>query len=213
MIEEEGLEVLASVVAPLIALTRKTGYFETAQREANKDPMTYLTYAGFWRPTRRLLAKKNARFWPLMIEEMRHVRSRKYFEAHGMNRLVGQMTNSDIRFLKKFLTNNFGIYEKEAARKLKDSYICSPARIKRIVRTENHRCRNGGDLEYELEKGVVKYKIWHCVSDPASRKSHVKRHKEKRLLNEPFTGGVMFPGDGPASEVVNCRCRLTFAVE
>lgn len=211
MIEDEGLEVLASVVAPIISLMRRTGYFDLRAEASRLGPNYFVTLATFEKPARRLLAKKNARFWPLLIDELPHESARKYFRAHGMNRLVGQMTDSDMRFIKKFVLQNWPIEAKEAARKLKNSYICSPARIKRIIRTERIIALNGSKLENELGKGRYKYKIWCCVSDGASRKSHKKRDGEKRLLNEPFSGGIMFPGDGPASECVNCRCILLYS--
>ena len=41
-------------------------------------------------------------------------------------------------------------------------------------------------------------------------KSHQKVDGEIRELDEPFSNGLMFPGDpaGGAAEVVNCRCAL-----
>lgn len=214
MIEEEGVLVLRGAILPIMAFLRKVGYFEEAKRAATSSPtgQAYVTY-GYWKPLRRELARKNARFWPLVVEELPHERAKEYFVAHGMDRLVGQMTDTDIKFLKRFMASNW-VPEDKAARMLKDSAICSPARIKRIVRTERTRARNGSALETAVEKGYTT-KTWFCMGDERSRPLHIKRHGATVPIDEPFPfgGRPMFPGDGPAYEVVNCRCRMLLSRE
>jgi hypothetical protein len=86
-------------------------------------------------------------------------------------------------------------------------------RARKIVRTETVRAANYGVLlgaekyEYEVQKE------WLSVNDNRTRTSH--RHGsgvdgEKRDPEERFSNGLRFPGDpdGPASEVINCRCRV-----
>lgn len=217
MIEEEGVLVLREAILPIVGFLREAGYFESlaaAKALANSSPTgrAYVTI-GFWKPLKRELARKNAQFWPLVVEELPHERAKRYFVAHGMNRLVGQMTDTDIKFLKRFMANNW-VKEDEAARRLKDSAICSPSRIKRIVRTERTRARNGSALETAIEKGYT-HKTWWCAGDERSRSLHRKRHGVTVPIDEPFPfgGRPMFPGDGPAYEAVNCRCRMLLSRE
>ena len=53
-------------------------------------------------------------------------------------------------------------------------------------------------------------KQWNAVLDGKTRESHRLVDKEWRELEEPFSNGLMYPGDpkGKASEVINCRCRM-----
>ncbi|MHC1593953.1 MAG: phage minor head protein [Methanotrichaceae archaeon] len=210
MSEERAVKGLLEVVIPVIKELRAVDYFDAAEAALKDDQ--HLSIA-FWKPMRRTLLRKNAKFWPLIIEDMRHDRAKKYFINHGANKLVGNMTNSDIKFLKRFVRDNWGTPPRECVKKLQESYLCSPARAKRIIRTERHTAQGGSDLERELERGVTEFKTWSCVSDGASRDEHVLRHGETVRLNEPFSGGVMFPGDGPAYECINCRCRLVFTMK
>lgn len=83
----------------------------------------------------------------------------------------------------------------------------------RIVRTEGHRiqvqsamnaCQDAKDM------GADVVKQWDSTLDGRTRPSHQIVDGEIRELDEPFSNGLMFPGDpaGGAGEVVNCRCAL-----
>jgi len=83
----------------------------------------------------------------------------------------------------------------------------------RIARTEGHRiqCQAGMDACYKAkEKGANVVKQWDATLDDRTRESHVACDGEIRELDEPFSNGLMFPGDpnGGAAEVINCRCAL-----
>lgn len=83
----------------------------------------------------------------------------------------------------------------------------------RITRTEGHRIQvqSGMDACYKAkEKGADVVKQWDSSMDRRTRPSHQKVDGEIRELDEPFSNGLMYPGDssGGASEVVNCRCAL-----
>jgi len=82
------------------------------------------------------------------------------------------------------------------------------------VRTERTQARNGSAIETAIEKGYT-HKKWVCMGDERSRDLHKKRNGVKVRIDEPFPfgGRPMFPGDGPAYEVVNCRCRMLFSRE
>lgn len=86
-------------------------------------------------------------------------------------------------------------------------------RSKTIARTEGHRvqCKADIDCAYKArELGCDTVKQWNSTLDGKTRSSHQKLDKEWRELDEPFSNGLMYPGDpnGKAAEVVNCRCGV-----
>ncbi len=219
---DEGVGILRGAVPLYMTFLARIGYFDAGSLEeakalAGTSPTgtAYVTY-GFWQPLRRELARKNAKFWPLVVEELPHEQAKKYFLAHGLSdRLITDMTATDLNFLKRFMATHW-VPEVQAEKMLRESAICAPSRVKRIVRTEMTKARNGSDLERGIETGAT-HKTWICMGDERSRDHHRARHGAKVRVNEPFpaTGGVpvMFPGDGPAFEAVNCRCRLLLSTE
>lgn len=83
----------------------------------------------------------------------------------------------------------------------------------RIARTEGHRIQvqSGMNACFKAkEKGADVVKQWDSTQDGRTRPSHRQIDGEVRELDEPFSNGLMFPGDpsGSAAEVVNCRCAL-----
>lgn len=83
----------------------------------------------------------------------------------------------------------------------------------RIARTEAHRiqCRASMDAcEKAKSKGADIVKQWDAALDKRTRESHAQVDGEIRELDEPFSNGLMYPGDpdGSAAEVINCRCSL-----
>ncbi len=82
-----------------------------------------------------------------------------------------------------------------------------------IARTEGHRIQvqSGMDACYKAkDKGADVVKQWDSTLDSSTRESHQVVDGEIRELDEPFSNGLMFPGDpsGGAAEVINCRCAL-----
>ncbi|MBU5470138.1 phage head morphogenesis protein [Falcatimonas sp. MSJ-15] len=83
----------------------------------------------------------------------------------------------------------------------------------RIARTEGHRIQQTASYDAQKkakEKGADIVKQWSAALDGRTRESHRRVDGEIRELDEPFSNGLMIPGDheAPASEVVNCRCAL-----
>ena len=83
----------------------------------------------------------------------------------------------------------------------------------RITRTEGHRVQvqSGMDACYKAkDKGADVVKQWDSTLDGRTRPKHKKCDGEIRELDEPFSNGLMFPGDpdGGAAEVIHCRCAL-----
>ena len=83
----------------------------------------------------------------------------------------------------------------------------------RIARTEGHRIQVQSSMDAcqnAKDSGADVVKQWDSTLDGRTRASHKKVDGEIRELDEPFSNGLMFPGDpaGGASEVINCRCAL-----
>jgi uncharacterized protein with gpF-like domain len=62
--------------------------------------------------------------------------------------------------------------------------------------------------------GAVKNKIWLTSRDDRVRDSHRTLEGQKRPLDQPYSNGLMFPGDptGPPSETIKCRCVELYEV-
>ena len=83
----------------------------------------------------------------------------------------------------------------------------------RAARTMVTGVENLGRLDgmKALEKeGVLMKKVWMATADDRTRPSHIDIDGEEQDLNDYFSNGCMFPGDGdgPSDEVWNCRCSM-----
>lgn len=88
-----------------------------------------------------------------------------------------------------------------------------------IARTEVIGAYNGGLVEVWNQSETVTGKGWLTAGDEHVRESHEDLDGEVRSLNgsfEVYEGAALrYPGDpaGAASEIINCRCSLTPAME
>lgn len=87
-----------------------------------------------------------------------------------------------------------------------------------IARTETHGAANFGALEAARETGITLRREWLSAEDDRTRPSHAEANGQTVGMDEPFTVGdasLMYPGDpnGPAEEVINCRCSVAFIVD
>ena len=142
--------------------------------------------------------------------------------SEGMYRHLGE----DVAKLKKHIASEvsrgissgmtFNQIAQQLSFKMKGAYTNSGGSLayaKRIARTEGHRiqCQAGMDACYKAkDMGADVVKQWDSTLDAKTRASHVAVDQEVREIDEPFSNGLMFPGDpsGRAAEVINCRCAL-----
>lgn len=94
----------------------------------------------------------------------------------------------------------------------------SASRAERIARTEVISASNAGSYTQVKVSGLTGTKEWLATDDGRTRLSHKKAEGQKVAMNAPFNVGghsLMFPGDpdGPASEVVNCRCTPVYDLD
>lgn len=89
----------------------------------------------------------------------------------------------------------------------------SKARANTISRTEVIGASNYGNRTAARKKGV-RSKQWITSRDARVRDSHTAIDGQIRGLNEPYSNGLMFPGDpnGSAKEIINCRCVEAYLV-
>lgn len=91
----------------------------------------------------------------------------------------------------------------------------SLARAERIARTEVGGALNEGEYARALDADVFEIKEWlHSGNRRAPREWHVDMDGEEAAMDEPFSNGLMFPGEqgAPAEEVVNCGCGVIYRV-
>lgn len=68
-------------------------------------------------------------------------------------------------------------------------------------------------LRYAEKTFGIKYvKVWDSSHDSRVRPSHQRLTGEEREIDEPFSNGLMYPGDSSGSweEVANCRCKVKY---
>lgn len=109
----------------------------------------------------------------------------------------------------------------EAIARLYDEF--KGTRSETIARTETANAVNTGKHEAAVESArrldLVLKKRWVATLDDRTRESHAAANGSTRPLSEPFemsSGATLkHPGDpnGPASEVIRCRCTLAYYEE
>lgn len=123
---------------------------------------------------------------------------------------VKEINNTTKEKLRKTLSE--GIAEGEGIPKLRDrvSKVMTEAKINRaekISRTETHNTVGYGTHE-TYKAARVQQREWKTTIDGRERDSHGAINGETTGINQPFSNGLMYPGDasGPPEEIVNCRC-------
>lgn len=104
----------------------------------------------------------------------------------------------------------------KAANLLKDKFVSMrDYELVRIARTEINSGQNQGAFETEREFHI-NYHMWWSADDDRVRDGttsdadHTYMHGQIVRVGEPFSNGLLYPGDmsGPIEEWINCRCRL-----
>jgi hypothetical protein len=98
--------------------------------------------------------------------------------------------------------------------------IAKGPRTEMIARTEIIGASNQGALQAYKQSGVVAKKAWLAALDERTRPTHEQAHYIYQAEPIPIdayfiVGGAQMsgPGDGPAQEVINCRCTILPIVE
>jgi len=139
----------------------------------------------------------------------------EYFQKFLLNKVVlpiSQTTADQIeKMLQEALQGGWGV--DRTVKELEDSDI-PKWRARLIVRTESVRATNFTQLAAADNEEVEMEKMWIAIDDSRTRKSHSHAGVDGQRvdIDQPFSHGLMFPGDpnGPAKEVCNCRCTLGY---
>lgn len=88
-------------------------------------------------------------------------------------------------------------------------------RSERIARTETTMANNEGMLEAYKQSDVATHKEWIATMDDRTRDAHAAADGEMVPVDEPFSSGLMYPGDPSAdpADTINCRCVIAPAFE
>lgn len=83
-----------------------------------------------------------------------------------------------------------------------------------IARTEVIGYSNAGSRYAAKQTGLDLEKEWIATRDDKTRPSHEDMDGERRDIDEPYSNGLMFPGDprGRAKEIIQCRCTEGYSV-
>lgn len=132
------------------------------------------------------------------------------FSADTFSRIEGD-------FIKTLATGyEEGLGIDDVARNLRQDFKnLRDYRLRTIARTEIQGAQNEGSHETMREYGV-RYKQWLTVgddrvrgNDPHDEYDHIYLHGQVVEFDEPYSNGMMYPGDrsGDIGDWINCRCR------
>lgn len=104
---------------------------------------------------------------------------------------------------------NEGLSVAQIGSKLRDFYSDRNAyRAMRVARTEVSSAAGYGQREAARQSGVASKKQWISSRDERVRTEHQEVDGEIKGFDEPYSNGLMYPGDtsGPPEQVIQCRC-------
>lgn len=134
------------------------------------------------------------------------------FEASAQT--LARMRGDVIGNLAKSYEEGYGI--DKAAEALREKFVSMrDYELVRIARTEINSGQNQGAYETEREFHI-NYHMWWSADDDRVRDGstsdadHTYMHGQIVRVGEPFSNGLLYPGDmsGPIEEWINCRCRV-----
>lgn len=141
---------------------------------------------------------------------------RKGYDAKAWDNLADK--NAAKKLLKTSIARGLltGEHPEKIAERIEGTFNQWERRAVVIARTETARIMSEATQEYIRDAdnmGVTVKNRWDATLDGSTRESHRKCDGEVRAVGEKFSNGSRRPGDGPAGEVINCRCCLTPVLE
>jgi SPP1 gp7 family putative phage head morphogenesis protein len=142
------------------------------------------------------------------VIELRYPDAKGYFLNHGTE-FVKELTDTDLNHLKADIIANWGVGEKEFARRVRDSYLCSDARLMSIYRTEVHIAATEATRSAAAQAGM-KRKRWMSVGDGVNDGRVcpfcMDMNGEEVPIDQPYSNGSMTAHAHPS-----CRCVDIFS--
>lgn len=140
-------------------------------------------------------------------------KSATVFEKIALQHL-GQSGNATQKLRKSLATGiSKGESTEQLLKRIQDITGTKESDAMRILRTEKTRVCGQAQQEmceeYYKLSGKKPRKRWICTFRN-SRDWHISLHRETVDYDEPFSNGLMYPGDpnGGAEEVINCMCFM-----
>jgi uncharacterized protein with gpF-like domain len=138
-----------------------------------------------------------------------------YFNKYLLEKVVLPIAQTTIdqvnAVLDKAIAEGWGV--DQTVKALEDEDL-TKYRARTIVRTETVRAVNFTQTAAADEEEVVMEKQWIAIEDNRTRRAHTHAgvDGEREGLDEPYSNGLMFPGDpdGPPEQTINCRCTQGF---
>lgn len=198
---EAGRKAIYRAVAPTVGLTFKTE--GNASYKLTKSLARAIAYLS----TRQDEGDSTDEGFGWEQEALRHLSNRE-------NKITGV---SDNRYREIADAVGQVMMDKEydggsatVARELARQFGFDRGRALLIARTETTSAAGGATLAGIREGGATK-KGWLAVQDDRTRESHAAVDGEVVGVDDPFSNGLLYPGDNaaPPEEVCNCRCTLT----
>lgn len=141
---------------------------------------------------------------------------RKGYDAKAWDHLADK--NAAKKLLKTSIARGLltGEHPEKIAKRIEGAFDQWERRAVVIARTETCRIMSEATQEYLRDADNMGVKVknkWVAVLDSKTRSSHRDVDGEVRAVGEKFSNGSRRPGDGPAGEVINCRCALKPVLE
>lgn len=142
----------------------------------------------------------------------------EYFKKWLLEKVVVPISQTTIdqieRVLQMAITEGWGV--DKTVKELEDSPI-TKVRARLIVRTETVKATNFTQIAAADNEDFEMEKQWIAIEDKRTRRTHSHSgvDGERVDLDQPYSNGLMFPGDpqGDISEIANCRCTQGFFVK
>ena len=140
------------------------------------------------------------------------------FIATTVAKKVVKITETTRKMIRNIIKKSEAAGEsiEQIASKIDDLYLeqIIPNRSEVIARTEVIGASNAGNRFAAKQTGLNLEKQWLSTRDDRVRESHEEIDGEKRPIDEPYSNGLMFPGDpsGEPEEVIQCRCTEIYNV-
>lgn len=138
-----------------------------------------------------------------------------HFKKYLLEKVVVPISRTTVNhietILQQAIANGWGV--DKTVKELEDSDI-TKRRARMIVRTETVKSTNFTQLAAADNEDFEMEKQWIAIEDNRTRRSHSHAgvDGERQDLDQPYSNGLMHPGDpdGGAEEVINCRCTQGF---
>jgi SPP1 gp7 family putative phage head morphogenesis protein len=140
--------------------------------------------------------------------------ARSWMSKHGAE-AIKTIIETNLDDVRKVILagESEGLTMTEIGKSIKQFYSDrSSYKAMRVARTEVSAAAGFGQREAAKQSGVVEEKMWISSRDDRVRDSHNKIDGETMPLDEPYSNGLMYPGDpsGDPSESIQCRCVEKF---